>query len=554
MAGKKLSNRQKMINMMYLVLLALVALNVSAEVLDAFENLRVRLQKTAAVANLHEEEYVNQMKRIIDEEIKNLNKMDNAGLKDTLDLIRNRSRELTGLIDRHLQVMELLANKDTASGTFLDKDETEKNFQYWMGDNEEANRGRGNGHAYSLRNELDAYSHFIAELYNLQLKDAKHAIEPEVIRDPGKGRKSWERYTFEGPVIGNLAILESLKIDLYRQEEKLFELLQTRLGRHKYVADTVIAVNSPVSTVVTAGLPFQTRLNVALSSSTFNPVYHSVNGRITLENGGNTALLNIAASGSVIPDGKSEGVQSYTASIEVPTAFGDKKMITVRDQFVVRRPEILIQSEAIQVLYRRCGNNVTIDVPALGEYYNPVVNTSTGIIRQHAIAQKQFLIMPEGDNCMVNVSSHTNGQTIKIGSVGYRVIEPPKPAIQLMVNQREFTGTQTIDPGSVLSLRLLPDKEFERKMSRDAKYQIAKVEVYLKDRIGPPRRVATLSMAGKNANRFQRIRLGAEVDQAKSGTPFYLKITKIYRKNFKGELIEDPRFGERERTLAFIRK
>ena len=36
MAGAKLSPRQKMINMMYLVLTALLALNVSREVMDAF--------------------------------------------------------------------------------------------------------------------------------------------------------------------------------------------------------------------------------------------------------------------------------------------------------------------------------------------------------------------------------------------------------------------------------------------------------------------------------------------------------------------------------------
>ena len=41
MAGAKLSPRQKMINMMYLVLTALLALNVSREVMDAFYEVMV---------------------------------------------------------------------------------------------------------------------------------------------------------------------------------------------------------------------------------------------------------------------------------------------------------------------------------------------------------------------------------------------------------------------------------------------------------------------------------------------------------------------------------
>ena len=47
MAGSSLSPRQKMINMMYLVLTAMLALNVSAEILQAFESLRTSLRETA---------------------------------------------------------------------------------------------------------------------------------------------------------------------------------------------------------------------------------------------------------------------------------------------------------------------------------------------------------------------------------------------------------------------------------------------------------------------------------------------------------------------------
>ena len=47
MAGNKLSPRQKMIGMMYLVLTALLALNVSKTVLDAFEKINGSLYTTS---------------------------------------------------------------------------------------------------------------------------------------------------------------------------------------------------------------------------------------------------------------------------------------------------------------------------------------------------------------------------------------------------------------------------------------------------------------------------------------------------------------------------
>ncbi len=49
MAGGKMSPRQKMINMMYLVLMALLALNVSAEILKSFYSVR-RSFNTAAMS------------------------------------------------------------------------------------------------------------------------------------------------------------------------------------------------------------------------------------------------------------------------------------------------------------------------------------------------------------------------------------------------------------------------------------------------------------------------------------------------------------------------
>ncbi|MFN5883738.1 MAG: gliding motility protein GldM, partial [Bacteroidota bacterium] len=47
MAGGNISPRQKMINMMYLVLTALLALNVSAEILKAFHLVEVSLEKSS---------------------------------------------------------------------------------------------------------------------------------------------------------------------------------------------------------------------------------------------------------------------------------------------------------------------------------------------------------------------------------------------------------------------------------------------------------------------------------------------------------------------------
>ena len=60
MAGKNLSPRQKMIGMMYLVLTALLALNVSKQVLDAFSKINNGIVKTTKNFSLKNEDVYNE--------------------------------------------------------------------------------------------------------------------------------------------------------------------------------------------------------------------------------------------------------------------------------------------------------------------------------------------------------------------------------------------------------------------------------------------------------------------------------------------------------------
>ena len=167
MAGGKLSPRQKMINMMYLVLMALLALNVSKEILDAFENLRNKLNNSYVQASANATEFINSMKTEIDEEVKNQNKTTNVGLKDTLDLIANKSQGLVEILNSHITEMDKIAQLDPVTGEYQAKDQTETNYRYWMGPNDLANDRRGNGKASELREEMDKYFEFLTSIYNL---------------------------------------------------------------------------------------------------------------------------------------------------------------------------------------------------------------------------------------------------------------------------------------------------------------------------------------------------------------------------------------------------
>lgn len=556
MSASRLSPRQKMINMMYLVLLAILALNVSAEVLDAFVNLRRQLQLSAQEANTQAYDFVAGMQAEIDREIAHEGKRTNAGLQDTLRLIRQRTQGLLNQLDTHVREMEAVARFDPERGDFARKDETERNYRYWMGDDELAAARRGNGAAHDLRDSLDGYYAFIAQLFNGQVRSDSLRIEARRMQDPAGERedphKRWEQYTFEGPVMANMATLEAMKIEVLRAEKQLLDLLNTRLGVHTFTPDRVMAVSAPEALIVPAGMTFDTRLFVGMSSSQIQPVFSSSAGRLEPLDDGNAARLRIPARGDVIPPGQYEGQQTYTATIQVPKATGGYETLTLTETFTVRKPEVKITSAAVQHLYRDCANDLNIEVPLLGAAYRPRIEAQGGGRVQVSSEQAQKVrVIPSGQALTLNIASENQGQVVPLDAVRFQVITPPKPMLDFKVNGREYNGTTPVTAGSRLTVALVPDPEFARTMRQDARYRIARAKILLKNGLGPPQVVKTIDLSREDATREMPLQLSSAIGQARPGDRIFVQLEGISRLNFQGQSIPDTRFSERELTVAF---
>jgi gliding motility-associated protein GldM len=573
MAGGKLSPRQKMINMMYLVLLALLAMNITTEVLDAFDILRVELANSAAAANSANDNFAESMKDEIRDEIDNEGKKDNEGLlNDTIPMIRDKTLGTIAVIDSHITEMERIGEKDSITGELTKKDQLEDNHVYWMGkgDQEIANQvedfgPRGGGQAFRLRDEIDEYSRWMVNMYNAQLKgddaeEKKLKLDDYLLKDRiaynEKGEpnpqynETWESYNFKGPVGANIAYLEALKAKVYSREKELLNLLNERLGVATFKVDKVVPINAPTATIVPAGLQFQSKLYVAMSSSQIKPRFSGAG--VKPDEGGNSATLTVTANGARIPKGKKEGKQGYSATIQVPKATGGFETLNVQGEFTVRKPEVVITSASVQNLYRNCGNAVNIDVPALGELYNPKINLAGGgSARQSEKDRKTWLLVPTGRKAVVQVSSLTNGQLVKIDDVQYNVIEPPKPSIVMEANGRAYDGTTPLPATSRIKIYIKADPEFRAALPRDARYSVNQVEVLAQLSLGPPTRVNTVRGSNDMESGVQ-VSLGTRVRQARRGTKVYVRVDKISRINYKGDKIEDKRLSEMERTLSFV--
>ncbi|WNJ16245.1 GldM family protein [Pontibacter sp. G13] len=552
MASGNLPPRQKMINMMYLVLLAILALNVSSEVLDAFVQIRGNLNHSASHAQTLSQDYVLMLKSKIQDEIEFEGNHKNEGLLDTLDLIQNKTQALIKALDGHVSEMEEIATWDEELQDYRKKDELEVNYQYWMGLDEDANERRGNGKAFDLRDELDAYGDFIHGFYASIGDSALEEIEPELMQDPKPDPKDpgkrWEQYTFQGPVVGNLATLEALKLHILNQEKELLEQFRKRLGVHQFAPDKVMAISMPQSQVVVAGTPFKTRLFVGMGSSQIQPDFKSGSGQLNLEDDGNSAWLTVMASGASIRNGAAEGKQRYQATVLVPKTDGSFDTLTVSEEFTVRKPEVVLRSRVIQKLYRECANEVQISIPALDEY-EPVVSVSSGSINQRSNSKDWFLIKPRGNQCKVNVKAKVSGSVIPVEELDYRVLSTPKPTVQAKIGNKTLSGFNSIKKGQSLKIRIIPEEAFAEMYPKDANYRVKTVEIYLKKGIGPPRLIGQVPASNVNARNGVTVRMPSAVRDAKAGDQLFIKLKDVERRNFEGRFIPERTLSESECTI-----
>ena len=553
MAGGNLSPRQKMINMMYLVLTALLALNVSAEILDAFKSLRDSLHESAESFGEKNKDTQGGIKAKIAEEVGTGNRK-NEHLIAMVDMVEKKANEVVGAINARIKVLEEISGLDPATGDMPNMKDTEANYQYWMGaGKDDANGGRGDGEALKLKTELNGFvdwaNEFIAKDDTAKMSDLAKSPFKHLAED--HEGQVWEFHTFHGkPVVADMALMEKFKLDVQEVHSDLLNYVKAKLGAVTFKIDSLIAVDAPESRVVAAGMKFETKLFVAMSSSEIKPEF--LGGGVSTDKSGNFGTLTQTAPGG-FAKGQTEKEVSYGATIKVPRADGGIEELKVQGKYTVRKPEVVITSASVQNLYSNCGNTINVDCPALGEFYSPRFTATEAQVLPSSTDKRIVTLVPTGKTCVLGVSSLTNGQNIKIDDIKYRVIKPPRPEIILEVLGKEYNGSSPIPGKADCKVKLKPDSDFRNALPKDARYVIDNIDLLSQRSLGAPTKVGAFSGSGRDAVAGVSVPLGNSLKSDPPGTKIFFKIGTVYRLNFQNKKVEEQ-FGDRELFIGAIIK
>ena len=415
MAGGKNSPRQKMVNLMYLIFIAMLALNMSKEVLAAFGIMNEKLETSNAMTTASNEAFLGSLETKASEDAAKYEK-----LYKNAQQIKAMSQEYYDYLESLKTGMtEGLENpKDYARmdmSDFLDQ-------KFFQGDN--LSEG---GKEFMKR--LTEYRDQVAAIVPASLK-ASVVNRFQTGNEEGKVDKTdgtkqdWINYHYEGyPLVASLAKLTALQADVKVTEEAaLKSMLEGELTSQVSLKNFATSLTATKSAYYT-GEKYDGKIIISKTDNSSTPVRAelTLDGRklsegsdYKLEAGGVKMLIGSGAAG----DHEVKGTIYFKQD-------GEEIPVEVNNSFAtISKPGgALIAADKMNVVYRGVSNPMSISIPGIA---NNKVNASAPGLK--SIGGSKYVMNPGTGRTVTIKASGTLPDGEPVGSsLEFRIKDIPRP-------------------------------------------------------------------------------------------------------------------------------
>ena len=414
MAGGKNSPRQKMVNLMYLIFIAMLALNMSKEVLAAFGIMNEKLETSNAMTTASNEAFLGSLETKASEDAAKYEK-----LYKNAQQIKAMSQEYYDYLESLKTGMtEGLENpKDYARmdmSDFLDQ-------KFFQGDN--LSEG---GKEFMKR--ITDYRDNVAAIVPASLK-ASVVDRFQTGNEEGKvqakdGMQDWINYHYEGyPLVASLAKLTALQADVKVTEEAaLKSMLEGELTSQVSLKNFATSLTASKSAYYT-GEKYDGKIIISKTDNSSTPVRAelTLDGRklsegsdYKLEAGGVKMLIGSGSAG----DHEVKGIIYFKQD-------GEEIPVEVNNSFAtISKPGgALIAADKMNVVYRGVANPMSISIPGIA---NNKVNASAPGLK--SIGGSKYVMNPGTGRTVTIKASGTLPDGEPVGSsLEFRIKDIPRP-------------------------------------------------------------------------------------------------------------------------------
>ncbi len=429
--------RQKMIGMMYLVLTAMLALNVSTDILNGFTLVDNSLHSSIAASNTRNAKLYRDFQAAnADNPEKTQEWFDKAKevqvRADSLyNFIQDFKEHIVILADGQKAVDARRAAGEDPTLHIEGNSNLDVTGQYAI----------VQGHGVELKEIVAYYRDFAAGLAENDA-ELRNSIMQTLATDRGwnsheKDSCDWEVAIFDGmPVGASITILTKMQNDVRSTESELIQYLMDRTDAGDLRVNKLNAYVIPNSNYVIRGGKYSAQIILAAVDSTQRPEYYIEGQRIN-----DQGLYEVAATGV--------GLKKYSGWIAYQNpSTGEMENLPFQSEYSVGEPSVTISNNDLNIMYRGYDNKFSISVPGVSND-KVKVSVNGAVVRQ----QGGLWIIKPGDGSKkvtISVSAELDGRMQSMGNKEYRVKALPKPGAYFKSGENEYSDGN-ISRGALLN-------------------------------------------------------------------------------------------------------
>jgi gliding motility-associated protein GldM len=449
MGHGKETPRQKMIGMMYLVLTAMLALNVSAEVLDAFRLVNEGIKNTTEIFSRKNESIYKEFEAEVAK-----NKQKALEWKNKAFDVRSQADELYDYIQnlkvtivkqnqgKNIEENEALSEKDGKilidQAKVTGENKTSKTTSYLIGNEK-------NGKAYDLKKKINEFRENLLEMVSEEDKKVIEAIsssldtsDPPPLED--REKKTWEiKHFYEIPLGAILPILSKIQADVRNAESEMIQYLFNQIEAGSFSFNKLEATVIPNSNNIIKGNEYRAEVFLAARDTTAPPKiligkWDSVrneDGTYDLEMTQIEDSLEIqGGKGIYSREMQRTGSHEWGGIIKLMGPDGNYIKKPFKQKFQVSRPNVVISPTKMNVFYVGIPNPVSISIPGIPAEDVRASMTNGDIYK---VGPGEYEVKPSSSRrkSVIRVQGKVDEDYRSYGTQEFRVKDLPTPTAQV---------------------------------------------------------------------------------------------------------------------------
>ncbi len=401
--------RQKMINLMYLVLTALLALNVSSEILNAFKTVNNSLEKTNLVVNTSTANVMESFKKKLTDPTFHVQA--EKWYPDAEKTVAY-SKGVYDYIDGLKSKIMSEAGYNPAAGKMHFKEDNLEVATRMLAEGKEGK---------NLFNELQVYQNNILSLDPTIKQEFATSLPIDLTmpKTQNKSNNTWQAAYFRMvPTVAALTILSKFQNDVRTTENRVVTYLHNKVGQVEVVYDATAAIVGQSTNYLTPGQDLEITAGVGAFNKRAGPQI-SIGGANVPVGPDGVAHLKMAGGGV--------GSHTVPVTIRFKDQMGNIQTVNKTIDYTVGQTSAAVALDKMNVLFIGVENPVTVS--ASGDINKVNASITQGSLSKVGPGKYVARVTTDGE-CNITVSADGKTQ-----SFPFRVRSIPDPTAMVGVNK-----------------------------------------------------------------------------------------------------------------------